>query len=347
MKRVVRASFVVLGLAVAIAMSWGSPVSAAPSGRTVVDMAGRTVVVPDKIEKIAGFRSVGVLNAFIELMGEGSKICHDMPASFTRNDNWRFQYLFAPQIKGAPVLEDASGEILIETVMSVNPDVSFVVNKQTAKLLEDKGLCAIYIAWEELDDVKKAVTLVGEVLNQQAAAADYLVYFDEKVAMANERIGKLGSNEKKTVIYGNVGQLNQPHRIAEWWISQAGGISVTDNGRKEDIYNYEMEDLLKWNPSVIFLASTSSKGDILSDSRFAGIKAVKDDAIYGIPTVAHVWGNRTVEQPLTIFWAMNKLYPELMPREELAKEIRYFYSRFFLYNLSDEQIAEIIDGRKQ
>ena len=39
---------------------------------------------------------------------------------------------------------------------------------------------------------------------------------------------------------------------------------------------------------------------------------------------------------------MNKCYPDLYSEEELAEDIHYFYEHFFLYDMSDEQIAEII-----
>ena len=84
------------------------------------------------------------------------------------------------------------------------------------------------------------------------------------------------------------------------------------------------------------------KENLTSDSLYSDITAVKDDAIYCIPTVAHVWGNRTVEQPLTVFWTMHKLYPELETKEDLAEKISYFYSHFFKCELSDEQIDTII-----
>ncbi|WP_313181285.1 ABC transporter substrate-binding protein [Lacrimispora sp.] len=316
--------------------------SAADAERTITDMAGRTVTIPAQVEKIGTFGSVGVLNAFVELMGDGSKICNDMPENFTKNDSWKLQYEFAPQIKGAPLFE-ANKEIAMETVLATKPDVCFTMTKETAELLEKNGISAVYLAWSEIDDVKKAVSLMGEVLNKQETADDYIKYFDEKLARAQELTKDI--TDKKTVLYGSVTTLTQPHKIAEWWIAQAGGISVTDDGRKEDTLTYTLEDLLKWNPQVMILTAKSQIAEIEADSRFANITAVKDNALYVTPTVAHVWGNRTVEQPLTIFWAMNKLYPEIMSRDELSKEIKYFYSHFFLYEMSDAQVSEIIDGK--
>ncbi len=61
------------------------------------------------------------------------------------------------------------------------------------------------------------------------------------------------------------------------------------------------------------------------------------DRIYVIPTVGHVWGNRTTEQPLVILWMMNKLYPDVMTDAMLAEEISYFYSHFFQTQLTDSR----------
>ena len=303
--------------------------------RTVTDMAGRTVVLPEKIETIATFGSIGVLNAFVELMGQGSKICNDMSANFTKNDKWAMQYEFAPQMKGAPVFEEAN-EIVIETVLQTKPDICFAMTKETVEYLAENGLTAVYLSWTKPEDVKVAVNLMGEIFGVQDIAADYISYFDKIVAQAASL--SAGISEKKNVLYGSVTEFKQPHVIAEWWIKQAGGVSVTDNGRGDEALTYTLEDLLKWNPDVIFL-SAEQVADIQKDSKLKDVTAVKNGAMYVVPTVAHVWGNRTVEQPLTILWAMNKLYPEVMTQDQLKEEIKYFYSHFFLYDMNDEQIA--------
>lgn len=311
---------------------------------TVTDMAGREVTLPAQINSIATFGSIGVINAFVELMGYGDKICNDMTASFTKSDKWAMQYQFAPQIKGAPVLQNADGEIQMEEVLALNPDLCLVMSKDLIEPLESNGLNVVYFEWKKTDDVKEAVTLMGEALGQQEVAADYLAYFDSMVEEAGEKTKDLTDDTKKTVLYGNIDKLTQPHVIAEWWIKTAGGISVTENTWDSEGKNctYTQEDLLKWNPDVFLTTDKKMKETLTSESLYSDIPAVKDDAIYCIPTVAHVWGNRTVEQPLTVFWTMHKLYPELETKEDLAGKISYFYSHFFKCELSDEQIDAII-----
>lgn len=318
------------------------------TSHTITDMAGRTVEIPNEINKIATFGSVGVLNAFVELMGEGAKICHDMPPSFTKNDKWKMQYEFAPQIKGAPVLENADREILMEEVLKLNPDICIVMSKGTAEELAEKGFPTICISWNHAEEIKQAVTLMGEVLRKEDVAEKYLAYFDEMTGRANELTRNIAESDRKKVLYTSLTDLSQPHLVAEWWIGLAGGISVTDDGRETDgALTYTLEDMLAWNPDVMVVTADAQIEEAKSDSRFTGISAVKDNELYVTPTVAHVWGNRTVEQPLTIFWMMNKLYPEIMSDETLTNEIRRFYKEFFLYEMSDDQINEIINGKSE
>lgn len=312
--------------------------------RTVTDMAGREVTLPAEINSIATFGSIGVINAFVELMGCGDKIVNDMTSNFTKSDKWAMQYEFAPQMKGAPVLQNADGEIQMEEVLKLNPDLCLVMSKDLIEPLESNGLNVIYFDWKKTDDVKTAVTLMGEVLNKQDVAKDYLSYFDNMVEEANQKTASLTDDTKKTVLYGNIDKLTQPHVIAEWWIETAGGISVTKDAwdEKGSSCTYTQEDLLNWNPDVMITTDKKMKSTIMADELDSDITAVKDGSIYCIPTVAHVWGNRTVEQPLTVFWTMNKLYPELESEEDLTTKIKYFYSHFFNYDLSDEQVSSII-----
>lgn len=320
--------------------SSSQPEQQAPETITVTDMAGRTVTLPSPVSSIATFGSIGVINAFVELMGCGSLICNDMTANFTKSDKWAMQYQFAPQMAGAPVLQNADGEIDMEKVLELAPDLCLVMSKDLIEPLESNGLNVVYFEWKRTDDVKTAVTLMGEALGKRDVAADYLSYFDAMTAEAAEKTANLTG--KKTVLYGSIDKLTQPHVIAEWWMDAAGGISVTADSWVENKCAYTQEDVLKWNPDVMITTEPGMKDTLSADSLYSDVTAVKEGAIYAIPTVAHVWGNRTVEQPLTVFWTMNKLYPDVETTEDLAEKISYFYSRFFQYELTEEEIGAII-----
>lgn len=314
--------------------------------RTVTDMADRTVELPAEINSIATFGSIGVINTFVEMMGCGDKICNDMTASFTKSDKWAMQYKFAPQMEGAPVLQNADGDIDMEAVLKLDPDLCLVMSKDLIEPLESNGMNVIYFDWKKTDDIKTAVTLMGEVLNKQDRAEEYLKYFDDMVAEAGTKTSKIADDSKKTVLYGNIDKLTQPHVIAEWWITTAGGTSVTENSWDADgnKCSYTQEDILQWNPDVMLTTDKSVKEAVKSDSLYSDVNAVVNDQIYVVPTVAHVWGNRTVEQPLTIFWTMYKLYPETETKDDLKEKISYFYSNFFNYDMTEDELAAIIES---
>lgn len=313
----------------------------APSTHVIKDMDGRDVELPTEITSVATFGSVGVLNAFIECMGEGDLIVNQMPANFTKNNKWAMQYKFAPQIADGPVLETADG-IDMEAVMQLNPDVCITMMPDMAQQLADNGMKAVVLKWNDTEDVKVAVELMGEIFGVQDRADDYNAYFDKMVQKAEGITKDIPSAERPTAIYGDVTTLTNPHIISEWWIEAAGGVSVTAADHQKNSLEYTMEQLLAWQPQVIF-SSNSNINAIMSDANLASLPAIQNGKVYAVPTVAHVWGNRTVEQPLTVMWALNKLYPEKYSVNELSQDIEYYYDHFFNYKMSAEEIDSIIN----
>ncbi len=330
-----------MGLVGCASQSKSSTTPPVSQNRTVTDMVGRSVTLPSTVNTVATFGSVGVLNAFVECMGKGSLIANNMPATFTKTNQWAMQYKFAPQMTNEPVLETSNG-INIEATMTLAPDVCITMTQDYAQQLQDAGLNAIVITWDNTEDVKTAVTLMGQVLGVEDRATDYNAYFDQMVAKASSLTKGIPDSNKTSVIYGDVEALTNPHIISEWWISAAGGKSVTSALHKNNTLQYTMENLLSWQPQVIF-SSNSNLAAIYGDANISSLPAIKNKQVYLVPTVAHVWGNRTVEQPLTVMWAMNKLYPNLYSEASLAEDIKYFYNHFFCYTMTDAEISNIIN----
>jgi iron complex transport system substrate-binding protein len=326
------------------APSTATAAKTAPTTRTVVDMAGRTVTLPDEITSVATFGSIGVLNAFVETMGQGGLICNQGSAGFVNSPSWaKYQYKFAPQIENLPEFENADREIIMENVLAASPDVSLTMSTDYTEQLEAQGLAVVQLDWQQQDDVKTAITLLGEVFDVPDRAEDYLNYFDGVVQEAEGLTADV--TDRKKVLYGSVADFSQPHVIAEWWIAQAGGDSVTSEAIEgQESLTYTLEDLLLWAPDVILLSSAGEKEDILADGRLTAVPAVQTGQIYALPRVAHTWGNRTTEQPLTILWTLNKLYPDLYSEDELAEDIEYFYEHFFSYQFAGSDLEEIITG---
>ncbi len=321
-----------------------SPASAPASAgtRIVTDMAGRQVEVPAQITKVATLGSVPVINSFLFALGKGDLIVNGLP-KFAANPRWKYQYVFAPQIEGQPVLQGADNAPLTEQIVKANPDVVLTMMPAHAAQLEKMGIKTIVLRWQNDEDVKKVVTLLGEVLGVPDRANEYTTTFDAIVKEVGDAVGDVPADKKVTALSLDPKNMGQPHTIAQWWISKAGGKPVTE-GNTEESLKFNAEQVVTWNPQMIFVNDPDSIAMTTGDVRLAPVAAVKDKKVYNVPIAAHTWGNRTSEQPLTVAFAASKMYPDKMTQEHLTQITKRFYKEAFHADLTDAQIQEILKG---
>lgn len=310
---------------------------------TIVDMAGKSVVLPAKITKVVTIGSVPVMNGMIFAMGEGDKIANNLPQSMQK-PRWKYQYVFDPAMKNLPTLQDASGTTNIEEVIKISPDVAFTMDSKTADTLNSKGIKTVLLAWTQPEDVKKCVQLLGEIFNKKSQADAYIKYFDDTVKKVQNVVAAIPQEKRLKILYCTPKTLTEPHLIVEWWATEAGGISVTNNGRKTESFAFDKEQLLKWNPDVLIVADPTEVDYVYKSDIFSQINAVKNKRVYVAPVGAHTWVNRTIEQPLTVLWAAKTFYPDLFKDFDMNKEAKSFYKTFFGADLTDAQVQEILSG---
>ncbi|HZK57841.1 MAG TPA: ABC transporter substrate-binding protein [Clostridia bacterium] len=316
-----------------------------PKTKIITDSAGRKVEIPTKIEKVVTVGPVGVLNCFVFTMGEGETIANGLPPRFAQSDRWKYHSIFNPAIATNPVVEDGNA-VSMEGLIEIDPDIVLTMDEKTAEdIFNSTSLPAIVLNWKDPEDVKEAVNLLGQIYNKPNKAEEYSKYFDDTLAKINDTVSGIPDGKKVRVLNASLGSLSRPHIIAEWWITEAGGISVTGSIESERL-EFSLEQLLKWNPEVIIVTGEDDIDLAYSDERFKDIEAVKNKKIYATPTFGHVWTNRTMEQPLTVLWAAKLFYPEQFKNIDINKELKLFSEKFFSYKLSDEECEDILGDMK-
>ena len=218
------------------------------------------------------------------------------------------------------------------------------MDRESVEPLERNGLAVVFLSWRQPEDVKRLMRLLGEVLNKRTTAEAYCRYFDQTVDRIRHTISRIALEKRPKVLFCSLRSLTQQHLIAEWWIETAGGISVTNNGRKTESYSFSLEQMLVWDPDILIVAAPEDLKEIYRDNRYRKMKAVISHKVYVAPAAAHLWANRTVEQPLTLLWAAKTFYPREFAGMDLPKEVSGFYGRFFHYRLSTGQVTEILNG---
>jgi iron complex transport system substrate-binding protein len=332
-----------LALWLPISITLMAGVSPALAERVVTDMAGRAVKVPDKIARVGTIGPVPVLNSFVFAMGEAGSIVNNLPPNLG-GPRWRFQYVVAPELAKHPVIQTGQGPN-IEGVIEASPDVVLTMDRPTIDLLGRTHIPTLYLSWQKPGDVKAVMHLLGELYSKQDVADAYGRYFDATIGKVSSRVDGLRDDQRPRVLYADLRRLTQPHKIAEWWIAKAGGRSVTDDGRIGEAFNFSIEQILAWNPEVIIVTAEPEIADAYADARLANVSAIKNRRVYAIPMGVHVWGNRTVEQPLTVLWAAKMFHPDLFADVAIEDDIRSFYARFFKTDLSPDDVGAILAGR--
>jgi len=317
----------------------GLALAAPAASRNLQDMGGHEVVLPEKASRIVTLGAVPVLNGFLFAFGAQKAIANGLP----RNLNWKYQAVFAPDLAGKPVVQGADG-VSIEQVIALQPELILTFDEKIDATLNKLNLPVVQLSWSKPDDVKPLMALLGQILNQPDVAEDYARYFDTTLADVTATLAKNGPSEAPRVLYVNYRSLTQPHRIAEWWIPKAGGRSMTNDGRPQESVTFSLEQIVAWDPQIVIVSGQSEIAQVLAETKLQNVAAVRDKKIFVAPVGAHLWANRTIEQPLTVLWAASLFHPDLFSRERLRSEMGRFYDHFFHVAVTPEQIDEILAG---
>ncbi len=310
--------------------------------RVLNDMGGDAVTLPARVERIATVGPIPVLNSLVFAVGEGPRIVNGL-GLFAKKRRWSYQTVFAPHLAALPTLQNADYTPNLEALLQLAPDAVLTMDRANAEALRRAGLPAFYLAWRQPEDVKAAVRLLGQIFDKPQAAERYAARFDAILAGV---AGKLRNKAptRPRVLYFSPTTLTQPHLVAEWWIRIAGGDSVTDDGRSIESRSFTMEQLLAWDPDILIVSGYEEAAALKRETRFAGLKAVRNGRVLIAPCGAHTWGNRTAEQPLTVLWAAKHFHPALFADLDLVAETQRFYRDIFGATLSAAQVGEILAG---
>jgi len=330
------------GLTALAALPATSRAQGRPTIRQVTDMAGRSVRLPARIERVVTLGSLPVLNSFVFALGEGRTIVNGL-ADFDR-PHWKYQTVFAPQLAGQPPMQLPNREPIAEAILAASPDVVLTLHREAVDRLAALGIPVVYLAWREPEDVKACIRLMGEVFEKPQVALAYQQWFDATLARVRQGLATLAPSQRPRVLYMQPDTLTQPRLIAEWWIPAAGGISLSADGRRAESRGFSLEQLLTWDPEVLILTTPQALRMVRTSGAFAGLRAVRENRLHVVPVGAHTWSNRTAEQPLTVLWAARTFHPRLFAGWDLAAEASRFYAEFFGTRLTDVQIAEVLSG---
>jgi iron complex transport system substrate-binding protein len=245
----------------------------------------------------------------------------------------------------------------VEALLTLNPDCVFFWDYEAPlRSMTDAGIPVVVVqnskgnpktVEEFIAYQKKEIGVFAQSLGgaAPAKAADWNAYFDEKIVFVRGRTASIPPEKRKTVIYayGEDGLgLFSEYSYVSYWVNMAGGINAADETRAEMDTVVTLEQIIRWNPDLIFMGRMESAAPILDNPAWAHIKAVADGEVHICPDGVMYW-DYSSEGVLLMLFLAQKMYPDVFSDVNMVKETQDYYKRFYGYDLSAENAARILN----
>ncbi|WP_320171025.1 ABC transporter substrate-binding protein [Maridesulfovibrio sp.] len=317
--------------------------------RTITDQLGRKVTVPDKIER-AVILQHQTLDIVIQL-GAADKVVGIL-------EKWQ-KYLpgAAKCIKNIDSMATPGGldSVNMEALLALNPDVVFVTHYAPKEMIEqitNAGIPVIGISlyaagYEEASklnpELKDADKAYNKGLND---AIEIIADVFGKQERGQKLISVIAANQK--ILKSHLGNIPEAKRVRCYMarsnlrtygrgkytsviMERAGGVNVA----AADIVGFKevsMEDVLRWNPEVIFIQwrHRSAEKQLVGDPAWQEVSAVKNHKVYICPEYVKPWGHCLPESmALGELWMASTLYPEKFKDVDLNALVQSYYKEFY------------------
>lgn len=333
----------VLGLALSlIGCSNGEE---AKEGRTITDMMGREVELPNEVDTIFCIEPMSAITLYTVAPQKLAGWSYQL-------NNFEENYI-VPEYRDLPVY-GMGGSINYEAVLSAEPDIALITGtlgdglvEKAEKFAEKLGVPVIILD-NKLTEAPSVYTLLGEITGeteQAKALSDYAV----------EALGSVTEPSDKVTIYYANGIESLDTSAKGTAASQLFDIVYAENvcelpSESGDRIAVTKEHIINWNPQFIFVNGEPSQGlsgssaakDILSDPQYENVQAVKDGNVISVPKAPFAWVDRPRSTNLLIGirWLGSMLYPDLYSFTN--DDIKEFYSLFYHLDLTDDQVNELL-----
>ncbi|MGO4407629.1 ABC transporter substrate-binding protein [Bosea sp. RAF48] len=317
--------------------------------RTVTDQLGKKVTLPDSVSRAVVLQHQ-TLNLAVQ-MNATSKIVGIL-------DQWK-QQLGANYVRLAPELArlpmpGGLTKVNIEALLQLKPDVVFVTNYTPAEMIgqiEKAGIPVVAIslltapqgeaakvspvvADEEAayeSGFAEGVRLIGAVLDRKDEAEALIATATAKRKLVAERLATVAPAQRITAYMANPDLTTYGSgKYTGIMIKRAGAANVAAS--LQGFKQVTMEDVLKWNPAVIFVQERYPQvvDEIKRAPAWHPIEAVKAGRVYLMPEYAKAWGYPMPEaMALGELWMAKKLYPERFADIDMQAEADAYYRRFY------------------
>lgn len=323
-------------------------ISSVPT-KTITDCLDREVVIPADPQRVAClYASTAHIMA---MLGQEDKIV-GIPNGIKRDVLMAYK---RPDIASVSV-PFQEGAINVEELLATKTDLvlirqSTALNKGEVEKLDKAGIPWVVVDYASLDGLKKAVTVTGNVFNQQERAAGYNAYLQETLDLVSQRVTGVPESSRvrvyhavneaaRTDLKGDLcNQITDVAGIIN--VSTQGGSLITDAEKTMTT----LEQIYAWNPDAIIANDINAAEYMLSDPKWSGLKAVASKNVTALPVGVTRWGHPgSMEPQMAALFIASHFYPDQFSDINLSQITKDYYQTWFALELSDEDVSAILTG---
>ncbi len=316
----------------------------------IVDSAGRTVTVPDRIDRV--FVAGPPASVLLYVLAPEKMV------GWTSRPRAAERPFLLPSVRDLPELGRLTGRgdtANVEVVIATKPDliVDYGSVNDTTKSLADRVQGQLGIPYllidGRFDRSAASVRLIGDVLGVPARGETIARAIEDTLADTAAKLAGLGPDRRRRVYLargadgletGLTGSINTEI------IERAGGINVAAaGGARGGLARVSLEQVLAWNPDTIVTWDRNFLAGVYADPAWAPIEAVRDRRVFFSPELPFGWIDRppSLNRMLGLVWMTGVLYPDRFPGDFRAAT-RDFFKRYFQTDLSESELATLLDA---
>lgn len=319
--------------------------SAAESARSITDMQGVKVSVPEKVEKIAALWNAN--NEIILALGGMDKVV--ATTDLIKTNKW-FEHIY-PKLKNLPAALNGK-DLQIEELVKLAPDVIIVSNKNYQDELIKNGFSAVNLIFRDYPDMEKSIYATAEVIGTDDArkkAEKLANKIHDNSEFVTARTKSIPDAKRPKVLHllggANLLKIDGTNTIQNTWIKLGGGVNAINT--EGSMIEVSAEEIINANPDIIIVGGNDTDTQIKKIKEhpaFSGSNAVKNGKIYGNPKGVFSWDRYGAENVLQILWAAKTIQPDLFKDVDMKVKTKEFYKEFLNHNLSDKEYGYILKG---
>lgn len=318
--------------------------------RTITDQIGRTVDVPDTVERAVVLQHQ-TLNILTQIDANG--VIVGVLDSWQKNLGKGF-VRFMPSLATMPT-PGSLRDVNIESLMALKPDVVFVANYAPQSMIDKitkAGIPVVAVSLRsdaagekaklnpDMDDadavytqgLAEGIRMIGTIVGKSDNAEKLIGYVTQTRKIAADRLKDLKPEDRVRTYMANP-------NLATYGAGKYVGVMMNRAGANNvaaaSIKGYKtvsIEQVIDWNPSVIFVQNRFPQvvTEVKDGPVWQKIDAVANGRIYLMPEYAKAWGYPQPEAlALGELWMAKKLYPARFTDIDMDKLADDYYRKFY------------------